>query len=98
MCYPVQCICCLIFNVRRTLLFTHILLRSYIVLSIIIFIVYLTFSFVLFVYLGIDETVKMVQEIGGFCKGYVVDISRKEEVYKAAEVIRHEVGDVSIPP
>lgn len=40
----------------------------------------------------------MVQEIGGFCKGYVVDISRKEEVYKAAEVIRHEVGDVSIPP
>ncbi|XP_073826766.1 estradiol 17-beta-dehydrogenase 11 [Musca autumnalis] len=45
---------------------------------------------------GIDETVKMVQESGGFCKGYVVDISRKEEVYKAAEVLRHEVGDISL--
>lgn len=38
----------------------------------------------------------MVEECGGFCKGYVVDISKKEEVYQAAEVIRHEVGDVSI--
>uniref|UniRef100_A0A1I8PKM0 Short-chain dehydrogenase/reductase family 16C member 6 n=1 Tax=Stomoxys calcitrans TaxID=35570 RepID=A0A1I8PKM0_STOCA len=45
---------------------------------------------------GIDETVKMVQESGGFCKGYVVDISRKEEVYKAAEVLRHEIGDISL--
>ncbi|XP_058986281.1 estradiol 17-beta-dehydrogenase 11-like [Musca domestica] len=45
---------------------------------------------------GIDETVKMVQEAGGYCKGYVVDISRKEEVYKAAEVLRHEVGDISL--
>ncbi|XP_075153167.1 estradiol 17-beta-dehydrogenase 11 [Haematobia irritans] len=45
---------------------------------------------------GIDETVRMVQESGGFCKGYVVDISRKEEVYKAAEVLRHEVGDISL--
>ncbi|XP_046812088.1 epidermal retinol dehydrogenase 2-like, partial [Lucilia cuprina] len=45
---------------------------------------------------GINETVKMVEECGGFCKGYVVDISKKEEVYQAAEVIKHEVGDVSI--
>ena len=37
----------------------------------------------------------MVEECGGFCKGYVVDISKKEEVYKAAEVITHEIGDVS---
>lgn len=38
----------------------------------------------------------MVEECDGYCKGYVVDISKKEEVYRAAEVIRHEVGDVSI--
>lgn len=37
----------------------------------------------------------MVEEFGGYCKGYVVDISKKEEVYRAAEVVRHEVGDVS---
>lgn len=44
---------------------------------------------------GIAETVEMVQEAGGYCKGYVVDIAKKEEVYKAADVIRAEVGDVS---
>lgn len=38
----------------------------------------------------------MVKECGGFCKGYVVDISKKEEVYQAANVITHEIGDVSI--
>lgn len=37
-----------------------------------------------------------MQEAGGYCKGYVVDISKKEEVYKAADVIRTEVGDVSM--
>lgn len=45
--------------------------------------------------LGIAETVEIVQEAGGYCKGYVVDIAKKEEVYKAADVIRAEVGDVS---
>jgi len=44
---------------------------------------------------GIAETVEIVEEAGGYCKGYVVDISKKEEVYKAADVIREEVGDVS---
>ncbi|KAH8419248.1 hypothetical protein KR222_000096 [Zaprionus bogoriensis] len=45
---------------------------------------------------GIAETVEIVQEAGGYCKGYVVDISKKEEVYKAADVIRAEVGDVTL--
>ncbi|EDW64209.1 estradiol 17-beta-dehydrogenase 11 [Drosophila virilis] len=45
---------------------------------------------------GIAETVEIVQEAGGYCKGYVVDISKKEEVYKAADVIREEVGDVTL--
>ncbi|XP_018796864.1 PREDICTED: estradiol 17-beta-dehydrogenase 11 [Bactrocera latifrons] len=45
---------------------------------------------------GIKETIEMVEAEGGYCKGYVVDISKKEEVYKAAEVIRNEIGDVSL--
>ncbi|XP_037927482.1 estradiol 17-beta-dehydrogenase 11 [Teleopsis dalmanni] len=45
---------------------------------------------------GIKETINMVEEEGGYCKGYVVDISRKEEVYKAADVIRNEIGDVTL--
>lgn len=44
---------------------------------------------------GIDETVEMVRAEGGTCIGYRVDISKKEEVYKAADVIRAEMGDVS---
>ncbi|XP_017491091.1 PREDICTED: estradiol 17-beta-dehydrogenase 11-like [Rhagoletis zephyria] len=44
---------------------------------------------------GIQETIEIVETDGGYCKGYVVDISKKEEVYKAAEVLRNEVGDVS---
>ena len=45
--------------------------------------------------LGIDETVKEVRAIGGKCFGYKVDISKKEEVYKAAEAIKRDAGDVS---
>ncbi|XP_060665951.1 estradiol 17-beta-dehydrogenase 11 [Drosophila nasuta] len=45
---------------------------------------------------GIAETCEIVEEAGGYCKGYVVDISKKEEVYKAADVIREEVGDVTL--
>jgi all-trans-retinol dehydrogenase (NAD+) len=40
--------------------------------------------------------VKIVESMGGFCKGYKIDISKKEEVYKAADEIRMSVGDVSI--
>ncbi|XP_053961767.1 estradiol 17-beta-dehydrogenase 11 [Anastrepha ludens] len=45
---------------------------------------------------GIKETTEIVEADGGYCKGYVVDISKKEEVYKAAEVIRNEIGDVTL--
>lgn len=44
---------------------------------------------------GIDETVEAVRATGGTCVGYKVDISKKEEVYKSADAIRHDVGDVS---
>lgn len=46
--------------------------------------------------LGIDETVEMIRANGGTCVGYKVDISKKEEVYKAADAIRRDVGDVSV--
>ncbi|XP_055836571.1 estradiol 17-beta-dehydrogenase 11 [Episyrphus balteatus] len=45
---------------------------------------------------GINETVSIVKALGGYCKGYVVDISKREQVYKAADVVRHEVGDVTL--
>lgn len=38
----------------------------------------------------------MIRANGGTCVGYKVDISKKEEVYKAADAIRRDVGDVSI--
>lgn len=45
---------------------------------------------------GIDETVGQIRATGGSCVGYKVDISKKEEVYKAADAIRRDAGDVSI--
>lgn len=39
---------------------------------------------------------RQVKSIGGRCNGYVVDISKKEEVYAAAETIRQEIGNVSM--
>lgn len=45
--------------------------------------------------LGIDETVRVVRAIGGSCTGYKVDISKKEDVYKAADAIRRDVGNVN---
>lgn len=49
-----------------------------------------------FIFLAIDETCKIITSMGGFCKGYVVDISKKEEVYKMAEEIRNRIGDVTL--
>lgn len=46
-------------------------------------------------FLGIEETVSLVKSTGGFCRGYRVDISKKEEVYKAAEEISRDIGNVS---
>lgn len=45
---------------------------------------------------GIDDTIREVQAIGGNCTGYIVDISKKADVYAAADTIRRDVGDVSI--
>lgn len=54
------------------------------------------FFVLFFFFAGIDETVEMIRANGGTCVGYKVDISKKEEVYKAADAIRRDVGDVSV--
>ncbi|XP_012270301.1 short-chain dehydrogenase/reductase family 16C member 6 [Orussus abietinus] len=45
---------------------------------------------------GIEETVKLVQAAGGTCYGYVCDLCDRQDVYKKAQVLREEVGKVSI--
>ena len=48
-----------------------------------------------FFFTGLDESVKIVESMGGWCRGQIVDISRREEVYKAAAEIKNNFGDVS---
>lgn len=45
--------------------------------------------------IGLDESVKIVESLGGWCRGQIVDISRRQEVYKAAEEIKSKYGNVS---
>lgn len=45
---------------------------------------------------GIDETVELLRANGAKCIGYRVDISKKEEVYQAADSIRKDVGNVTL--
>lgn len=45
---------------------------------------------------GIEETVKLVQAIGGTCYGYVCDLCDREDVYKKAKIIEEEIGKVTI--
>ncbi len=39
---------------------------------------------------------KEIREAGGKCHGYVVDVSSRETIYKAAEKVKAEVGKVDI--
>ncbi|CAH0564161.1 unnamed protein product [Brassicogethes aeneus] len=45
---------------------------------------------------GLEETVNLVNSIGGKAFAFKCDISDKDDVYKAAEITRQEVGDVQI--
>ncbi|KAL7043322.1 hypothetical protein ACKWTF_001448 [Chironomus riparius] len=45
---------------------------------------------------GLDESTKIIESMGGWCKAQIVDISRREEVYKAADEIRSKYGDVTL--
>lgn len=42
------------------------------------------------------ETTSILKAMGGEYRDYIVDISKKEDVYKAADTIRQELGDVSV--
>lgn len=56
----------------------------------------LTLPNVFLCFSGIDETVRVVRAIGGTCIGYKVDISKKEDVYSAADAIRRDAGNVKL--
>lgn len=45
---------------------------------------------------GIDETVQIIRSNGFKCSGYNVDISKKDDVYKAAEIVRNDVGTITL--
>ncbi|KOC66083.1 Epidermal retinol dehydrogenase 2 [Habropoda laboriosa] len=46
--------------------------------------------------IGTEETVKLVEAIGGTCYGYVCDLCDREDVYKKAKLVKEEVGKVTI--
>lgn len=50
---------------------------------------------VFFIPAALDESVKIVESLGGWCRGQIVDISKREEVYKAAAEIKNNFGEVS---
>lgn len=43
---------------------------------------------------AIDETIKLVEGIGGKVYGYKCDLADKEDVYRIAEKTRDEAGEV----
>lgn len=45
---------------------------------------------------GNKETVELIKEAGGKAFGYIVDISDRHAVYKVADRVRADVGDVTI--
>jgi len=45
---------------------------------------------------GLDQTKKEVEAAGGKCHSYVVDVSSREAIYKAAKQLKSEVGAVNI--
>ncbi|KAI4484151.1 hypothetical protein M0804_007607 [Polistes exclamans] len=45
---------------------------------------------------GIEETVKLIQDAGGICYGYVCNIINREEIYERARQLEKEIGKVTI--
>ncbi|XP_045500223.1 estradiol 17-beta-dehydrogenase 11-like [Colias croceus] len=45
---------------------------------------------------GLEDTVKLVKGIGGKCYGYVVDLAAREDIYRVADQVRKDVGNVSL--
>lgn len=49
-----------------------------------------------FVFIAINGTIEQLKSEGLSCKGYVVDISKRENVVEAAKIIKDEIGNVDI--
>ncbi|XP_035737891.1 estradiol 17-beta-dehydrogenase 11-like isoform X2 [Vespa mandarinia] len=45
---------------------------------------------------GIEETMELIKAAGGTCYGYVCDVRIRDDIYKTAEIVREEVGQVNI--
>nr|XP_060632203.1 estradiol 17-beta-dehydrogenase 11-like [Anolis sagrei ordinatus] len=45
---------------------------------------------------GVEETAEECRRLGATAHAFVVDCSKKREIYKAAEKVKEEIGDVSI--
>lgn len=43
---------------------------------------------------GIDETIELIRAAGGTCYGYICDVRNREDIYKTANIVREEVGQV----
>lgn len=45
---------------------------------------------------GIKETIKLIEDAGGICYGYVCNLINREEIYERATQLKKEVGKVTI--
>eukprot|EP01027_Heterolobosea_sp_BB2_P014374 GEZU01020653.1.p1 GENE.GEZU01020653.1~~GEZU01020653.1.p1 ORF type:complete len:126 (+),score=30.18 GEZU01020653.1:231-608(+) len=45
---------------------------------------------------GLEETETTIKAFGGFVRTYVVDVTDYKKVYATADLVRQEVGDVTI--
>ncbi|RWR98364.1 short-chain dehydrogenase/reductase family 16C member 6-like protein, partial [Dinothrombium tinctorium] len=45
---------------------------------------------------NLNETKRTIDDAGGLCSAFVCDVGKKSDVYKTAEIVRKEVGDVTI--
>ncbi|XP_003221338.1 estradiol 17-beta-dehydrogenase 11 [Anolis carolinensis] len=45
---------------------------------------------------GVEETAEECKRLGATAHAFVVDCSKKEDIYKTAEKVKEEIGDVSI--
>lgn len=43
-----------------------------------------------------EETVKEIRAAGGKAHGYIVDVTKREKIYEAADKVKAEVGKVDI--
>ncbi|KAI4457042.1 pksb [Holotrichia oblita] len=45
---------------------------------------------------GLEETHKMIKDVGGIVHSYKCDLTNREEIYQVAEKVKKDVGDVTI--